>query len=313
MQNPDVKEKVKQTQFDLYGHYGFVANPGETSYNGFNISSQEREVLAFIQQNYNGDIITNSKSILDTKQELDIYLPDLNLAFEFNGTYWHSHLHKTSYYHQNKTDQALKQGVSLIHIWEHDWLNKPNIIKSMILNKLNKTPHRIYARKCIIKEVNYYDAQLFLEQNHLHGKGKPHTYSRGLYYNNQLVSVITVTQEGEIARFASLISHNVIGGFGKLFKSLKDKIKFTYAYQDWTPDGNKSIYNSYFLYNKITKPMLFYYNRNNSTLYSRWAYRKLNLSKLFKDYNNENTHEFLLSKGILTIYTCGNHYYEIKQ
>jgi hypothetical protein len=27
IQNPDVKEKVKQTQFDLYRHYGFVANP----------------------------------------------------------------------------------------------------------------------------------------------------------------------------------------------------------------------------------------------------------------------------------------------
>jgi len=125
-----------------------------------NISLLEKELLEFIQQNYEGKINTSVRNLIYNKDtsrplELDIYLPDLNLAFEFNGTYWHSSKFKERTYHQNKTEQSLKQGIQLVHIWEHDWLNKQNIIKSMILNKLNKTPNKIFARKCIIKEVSH--------------------------------------------------------------------------------------------------------------------------------------------------------------
>ena len=128
----------------------------------------EKEILEFIQQNYTKTIITNSKTILDTKQELDIYLPDLNLAFEFNGTYWHSSLHKQRLYHQEKTDQALKQGIQLIHIWEQSYNSNPELIKAMILNKLKMIKNKIHARKCSLKISSQSEVIFFLDHNHRH-------------------------------------------------------------------------------------------------------------------------------------------------
>jgi hypothetical protein len=54
-------------------------------------SSYEKELYEFIKEYYEGEIITNSKKIIPPL-ELDIYLPDRHLAFEFNGLYWHSEL-----------------------------------------------------------------------------------------------------------------------------------------------------------------------------------------------------------------------------
>ena len=70
-----------------------------------------------------------------------------------NGIYWHSELYKEKNYHKNKTELCEKSGIHLIHIYEDDWINKNNIIKSRILNIINRIPNRIYARKCEIKEL----------------------------------------------------------------------------------------------------------------------------------------------------------------
>ena len=61
-------------------------------------SKIENYLLDFIKNNYNDIIINNSKKIIEG-YELDIYLPDLKLAFEFNGVYWHNELNKSNNYH----------------------------------------------------------------------------------------------------------------------------------------------------------------------------------------------------------------------
>ena len=62
--------------------------------------------------------------------ELDIYLPDLKIAFEVNGLYWHSvndRSNKTKDYHSRKSDAAIAVGIKLYHIWEHF---DPSIVES---------------------------------------------------------------------------------------------------------------------------------------------------------------------------------------
>jgi hypothetical protein len=116
-----------------------------------NTSKKELELLSFIRNNYSGTILTNNRSIISN--ELDIYLPELEIAFEFNGLYWHSELHKGRNYHISKTNECLDKGINLIHIWEDDWDNKKDIVKSIILNKLGRS-NKIFARRCEIKIVN---------------------------------------------------------------------------------------------------------------------------------------------------------------
>ena len=194
---------------------------------GKNTSKEEKEVLGFIQDSYTGEIITNTKSIINP-MELDIYLPELKLAIEFNGLYWHSEFNKDKYYHLNKTEECNKLGVQLIHIWEDNWVYKQDIVKSMILNKLGKS-NKIFARKCRIKEIT--DNKVvreFLEINHIQGFVGSKV-KLGLYYNNELVSLMTFgnlrkplntdSKEGsyELLRFCNKLNTTVIGGASKLF------------------------------------------------------------------------------------------------
>ena len=53
--------------------------------NGNSISSYEYELLNFISISKDNVIMNTSPDFFPNKQHLDIYIPDLKLAFEFNG------------------------------------------------------------------------------------------------------------------------------------------------------------------------------------------------------------------------------------
>ena len=184
-------------------------------------SHLEREITEFIKS-FNIDVIENSRSIINS--EIDIFLPKFKIAFEINGVYWHNEIFKDKSYHINKTNECIKSGIQLIHIWEDDWKNKKDIAKSMILNKINKIEDRIYARKCIIKKINDISIiRKFLNENHIQGYS-PSMYKYGLFLNNELVSLMTFgwrktnsKREFELIRFCNKINTNVIGSASKLF------------------------------------------------------------------------------------------------
>jgi len=98
-------------------------------------SKKENELYDFIKSLTNTKIIRNNKNIIkddNQKYEIDIYLPKLNLAFEFNGTYWHSINYKDKYYHQIKTKLCYNKGIQLIHIYEFEWDQNKELIKNRI-------------------------------------------------------------------------------------------------------------------------------------------------------------------------------------
>lgn len=95
------------------------------------VSGYEIQVRKYIESVYNKDIIFNSKKIIKP-YELDIFLPNLNIAFEFNGKYWHDKKDKN--YHYNKSKLSCDKNIRLFHIWENDWLKNREFIKKWIHN-----------------------------------------------------------------------------------------------------------------------------------------------------------------------------------
>lgn len=72
-------------------------------------SKTENEIVNIIQGFYNGDIQRNVRNILSDRYELDIYLPVLNIAIEYNGMIWHSEQFRPTdakYRHLNKLINA---------------------------------------------------------------------------------------------------------------------------------------------------------------------------------------------------------------
>lgn len=255
------------------------------------ISEIEKELFSFIKNNYDGEIISNDRKILNGK-ELDIYIPELKIAFEFNGLYWHSEYFKNKNFHRNKYDECNLKNIDLIFIWEDDWNYKKDIIKSMILNKLGKISNKIYARKTKIKEIN--DNKLirkFLDNNHIQGFSKS-SIKIGLFYEDELVSLMTFgnrrinkNKEFELIRFCSKLNTNVVGGANKLFNYFKQNFDYDdiYSYSDnsfFNGDLYKNL-NFKFLNETSTN----YYWVVNNKRYHRFVFNKKSLIKKGFDKN----------------------------
>lgn len=119
----------------------------EEQHNLKSVSKQENELYSFIKENTNNRIYKNVLNIIkDNEQnyELDIYIPKLKIAFEYNGNYWHSNIYKDKYYHQKKTKLCYENNIQLIHIYEFDWVNNKDKIKKHIIELLNGNDCSIY-------------------------------------------------------------------------------------------------------------------------------------------------------------------------
>jgi len=276
------------------------------------ISGLEIQLQEFIKNNYDKKILLNNRHL---GKELDIYIPDLKLAFEFNGLWWHSEMYRTKFYHMEKTELCENNDIQLIHIWEDDWLNKQNIVKSMILNKLGKTPNKIFARKTEIREI--IDNKLirkFLDNNHIQGfVGSK--IKIGLFFENELVSLMTFGKNRnfmsnknkngyELLRFCNILNTNVVGGASKLFKYFISKYDFneiiTYADKMYS---NGNLYNNLkFNYVSTSLPS-YHYNIDNIRVH-RFNFRKHKLVKQGFD-KNKSEHQIMLERKIYRIYGSG--------
>ena len=271
-------------------------------------SAREQEFTDYIKMIYSGEIIENDRSVLKGKV-LDIYMPGLNLAFEFDGLYWHSELHKTNNYHVDKTDECIKAGIRLIHVFEDEWQYKRDIVKSRIKGLLGQN-NRIFARKCEIREVPYNVSRTFLDNCHIQGNCMS-TYRYGLFYNDELVSLMTFgksrfADEYELLRFCNKLNINVIGGASRLFNHfMKEHPEInnvvSYADRRWSA-GN--------LYGKlgfecieVTPPSYFYII--DGIRHNRIEFQKHKLVKEGFD-KNKSEHEIMLERKIYRIYDCGN-------
>lgn len=94
-------------------------------------STPENEIADFLEQ-FNFKVKRNDRTVLKGL-ELDFYIPEKNIAVEFNGLYWHTESRgKGDKYHYNKWLKCKEQGVQLIQIWEDDWNRNPEKIKNII-------------------------------------------------------------------------------------------------------------------------------------------------------------------------------------
>jgi len=283
-------------------------------------SIKENDLCQFLTSN-GIDYIKNDRKILKGK-EIDIYIPSHNLAIEFNGVYFHSNLFKKNNYHLNKTKICNSNNIQLIHIFEDEWDNKIEIVKSILLNKLNKVQNKIYARKCELKLVKTSDKTKFLNENHIQGTVGS-SINLGLYYNNELVSIMTFGKkrlalgnkksnngEYELIRFCNKLNTSVVGGASKLLnhfiKTYSPVEILSYADKRW---GNGNLYRKLgFVEVKSTVPNYFYVI--NKKRRNRFEFRKDILVKEGFD-SNKTEFEIMEDRGIPRIYDSGNFLFKL--
>lgn len=277
------------------------------------ISKEENNLFEYIKSIYNGEIRQSNRSILNGK-ELDIFIPEKNLAIEYNGLYSHQYrptetkesLIKGKSYHLQKTILCEKQGIQLLQFFSDEWNLKTDIVKSIISSKLGLNK-KIYARKCDKVIVSIQEKNKFLNDNHIQGEDKS-KIKLGLTYNDELVCVMTFcksrfnsTYEWELSRFATKQGINVVGGFSRLLKWFREKYDgsiVSYA------DRRYSLGNVYskngFKVIRINSPSYYYVDKNCLKRYNRMKFQK----KLIGAYNCTE-YEKARELGYNKIFDCG--------
>lgn len=276
------------------------------------------EIKTFLDNN-NINYIENERFEI-APYEIDFYIPNVRLGIEINGSYYHSDLFKDKNYHQNKTLLAKMKNILIFHLWDFDYYSNTELIISMLSNKIQICQNKIFARKTKLVEINDKITKEFLDANHLQ-KWCVSKYRYGLYYNNELISVMTfgslrknVNKKNEkdsfeLLRFCTKKNYLVIGGAQKLLNFFENKIKpkiiISYSNNDIS-DGN--LYKTLgFNEIKITKPS--YWWIKNMIKFNRFSFRKDKLVKM--GYDNHKTEDIIMRENnYLKVYNSGNVLYE---
>jgi len=290
----------------------------------FNSSKEEENFANYIESISDYKIERNKK--FDNGQELDIFIPELNLGIEYDGIYWHSSKFRDKYYHMDKMNYFKNMNIRVINIFSDEWENKQDIIKNKLMSILNKNKTNIYARECsIVYNVLSHIKNNFLEQNHIQGADKSQ-FNCGLVYNDELVAIMTfakprvclgnkkpIEDTYELVRYATSV--RVIGGFSKLLKhALKQfyiKNIITYADLRFTSlESNVYSINGFTL-DHVSKPDYFYIK--NGLRLHRFNYMKQRLKTKLPEFYDDNKTELQITEaaGLYRIYDCGNAVYKL--
>lgn len=192
-------------------------------------SDNENRIAAFLSRF--SSIQQRNRELLRPR-ELDIYLPEIQLAIEYCGDYWHSHgdqesERKNKNRHHDKYMACKALGIRLLTVYESEWLTREYALKRLMRNAVGRGRGKLMARKCELKKTPLSEARAFYERYHPQGgDGSGEHY--GLYWGGKLVACMRFTfganDRGDartrvwtLTRYATRVT--VAGGASRLFKA----------------------------------------------------------------------------------------------
>jgi hypothetical protein len=193
------------------------------------MSSGQLQVCEFVKSITSHEVLLCDRKLIYPK-ELDIFIPTLRFAIEYDGLFWHSSAMQN--YDRagsfKKWQKCKEKGVQLVSIFEDEWMdsNKRELIKDMIKAKLGVlSARKLNARSLDVIEVSRQEANEFFDANHISGSVN-HKYAIGLTLDKQLVCCASFREnfndEFELARFATLRGHLVRGGLSRILAHCKE-------------------------------------------------------------------------------------------
>lgn len=194
-------------------------------------SAAEGEISKILQE-LGFKPIENTRELLSSRREIDLYIPEKKLAIEYCGLFYHNEDSKERDYHARKYLDLKNMGIQLITIFEDEWLRKKEIVKSILASKLGKFKQIVQARKCEVRDVNKEEFRSFFKENHIQGAPATTTSNcYGLYFDGALMQAMSFGKGHRqnsgndlvIDRVCTRMGYQVIGGANRLLKVVKER------------------------------------------------------------------------------------------
>lgn len=273
------------------------------------VSLGETEIRRFVENQIESKVIFNDKSLIG--KELDILIPELRLAIEYNGLYWHGEnkILNTNY-HLNKLELVEQSGYRLITIFSDEWEQKRKIVENRLKHALGANISYCYGRDCEVRIIDTDTYKEFLQKTHIQGHCAT-KYKYGAVYKDELVAVMgfgkrKISREApfELLRYAT--KYNIPGVASKIFQRfVKDHRPLdivSYCDRRW---GTGDLYiNLGFQLEAKTSPC-YWYSKDGVKRSHRYNFRKDKL--VSQGYPLDRTEkEIMQSRGYYRIWDCGN-------
>ncbi len=286
-----------------------------------NKMGKENELIDFLKADCGIiNIISHDRCLISPK-ELDIIIPEKNIAIEYCGLRWHSENfgNKSRSYHRNKTVSCLDRGIMLFTIFGDEWEYRNFQVKNYIKGKLGALSSGDAARKCDIRIIDNTIANSFVDAYHIQGVTNSVLYSIGAFdKNNNLVGVIQLgnnirkRNDDSISLKRMCFNDEYHAGLAtRMFKYVKNNITIdtiiTFSDNRWSTG---EIYESMgFAFDGNVDPDFKYLAINSKKLENKSKYRK---SKLLK-YNGVDARDsewiIMQKMGRDRMWDCGKRRY----
>jgi len=199
-----------------------------------------------------------------------------------------------------------------LFFYQDEWVEKRDIVLSVIANKVTGTSLRIGARKCDVRTVPTAEAKVFMDASHLSGYTAS-TAAWGLFYKDELVSLITVRKPFikkhrgslEIARFATKKGYVVVGGMSRLMSHVKKWARekgfdSILSYADLKIGSGQA-------YSRVGFELV---GKTNLDYFYTDGFKRFNRFK-FRAQDGMTEKEYAASKGVHRIYGCGSNIFKM--
>lgn len=267
----------------------------------------EKQVSQFLTDNAVVCVV-NDRTVI-APLELDIYLPDYNLAIEYCGLYWHSEQQgKHKRYHESKYKKCKELGIQLITLFEDEWLDRQDQVKRKLLHLTNQNKVKLFARNTTVVLLDTKRKVQFFDDNHIQGSG-PGSITYGLVFGDLVVAGMSFIKQhnGEFVLNRYATSTTVVGGFGKLLKYFQQNNSWntlvSFADLRWSV-GNLYTTTGWVLDSIL--PPDYSYSPDGHKRYHKFNYRRKNLHTLLKNFNPELSEtQNCNNNNVLRIWDCG--------
>lgn len=229
-----------------------VCNP-----NWHNTSKAEKEIVHFLKSFYGGIILENNRQVLSGK-ELDIFLPEKNIAVEYNGTHWHGFSKDTDMsledFKKKLEEKRLlceQRNIRLITIDEADYNQRKQVfldfLKYEILEK-----RLINTQDCRVREINIEAADSFLEKNDVEGVVQRCDFCLGLELGSELIAT-AVFLDNICIRHCSKLGYDIVNMIDNISEYLKKFFKYSVDLRYYRGTRKTDFQHRYFIHKKLQK------------------------------------------------------------
>ena len=275
-------------------------------------SKGEHEIIDMLSH-YFKDIIHQDRTILNPK-ELDVLVKEKNVAFEFDGLYWHSEEYKPNDYHLMKTKMCKLKGVKLIHVFESEWKSMRQIAESYVKRAVGVFDKSFDACDLRCQKIISEDALHFYKENDIDVHKRHLDNSYGFFDGDNLIAAYSICindSKAKIVKFATRLHTdivNIIEQMTQCIFSIEGVNEIEISVDRRWSDGSDFLNAGYRL-TSVSEPDFYYVNTNDE----EWVHqpsdkfrKQFVMNVLGKSFDNSKSQEQnLADNGFIRIYDCG--------